>query len=92
MTLDEFRECIDEGAPDECWNCSAPRVTSIHGEVVVSHRLVWETIKNRAIPPGMFLVRTCRNTVCVNPSHMELMTKDEQFLYCVHNRARVEPG
>ncbi len=40
------------------------------------HRWMWERV-NGSIPPGFECHHTCGNRVCVNPSHMELLTKKE---------------
>jgi hypothetical protein len=43
---------------------------------VLAHRLVW--VRHRGpIPDGMQLDHLCRNTGCVNPDHLELVTNAE---------------
>ncbi|WP_079970580.1 HNH endonuclease signature motif containing protein [Salmonella enterica] len=38
-----------------------------------SHRLSW-FLKYGDIPPGMLVDHKCHNTLCVNPSHLRLVT------------------
>ena len=44
----------------------------INGDVFLAHRVVYELIKNK-IPRGMVLDHLCRNILCVNPEHLEIV-------------------
>ncbi len=46
------------------------------GKYLGAHRLFYERFKEK-IPKGMFIDHLCRNTICVNPSHMEVVTPAE---------------
>jgi hypothetical protein len=50
-----------------------PRVT------VKAHRFAWEE-RNGPLPTGLHLDHLCRNTLCVNPDHLEMVTPRENNL------------
>jgi len=45
---------------------------------VLAHRWAYETY-NGLIPPGMVIDHLCRNTLCVNPAHLEAVTVQENL-------------
>lgn len=49
------------------------------GSQPLAHRLVYELVVG-PIPPGLTLDHLCRNTMCVNPWHMEPVTSAENVL------------
>ena len=52
---------------------------SLDGRKVGAHRLAWVLQHNEPIPVDMEIDHICRNTICVNPAHMELVTKQENL-------------
>lgn len=46
------------------------------GERVV-HRVLYEHFHNQEIPPGLQGDHLCRNRICVNPVHQELVTPSQ---------------
>jgi hypothetical protein len=46
------------------------------GVVNMAHRFAWETLVG-PIPDGLELDHLCRNTLCVNPDHLEPVTQAE---------------
>lgn len=67
---------------DECWiwaGHKSPRgygAFRFNGRVVRAHRYAWES-SNGPIPEGLEIDHQCRVTSCVNPSHLKIVTRDE---------------
>jgi hypothetical protein len=49
------------------------------GRVQLPHRVFYE-LANGPIPKGLEADHLCRNTLCVNPDHIELVTHRENIL------------
>ena len=72
---------------DGCWEwiggCNRGygmfRFTLPGGELVqiYAHRFAYETLTETIIPDGLTVDHLCKNTRCVNPSHMEIVTLSE---------------
>lgn len=61
-----------------CWNYAGTINPAGYGQIrqTTAHRYFWETIRG-PIPAGLQLDHLCRNKRCVNPSHLEPVTHDE---------------
>jgi hypothetical protein len=53
-----------------------------------AHRLVWEILVGQ-IPSGLSIDHLCLNKLCVNPAHLELVTRGENSRRAMKNRERV---
>lgn len=51
-------------------------VTDHAGSSVLIHRKVWEE-SNGPIPDGLTIDHLCRQKTCINPDHMEVVTRGE---------------
>lgn len=81
-------------ADGDCWEWKGRDNDRGYAQVVIDgsrryvHRLVWETLVG-PIPNGLELDHLCRNTLCVNPDHLEVVSHAENVKRgnCgVHNR------
>ena len=45
------------------------------GRMVTAHRWYWEQ-ENGLVPDGLEMDHLCRNTLCVNPDHLEAVTRE----------------
>ena len=49
---------------------------SVDGSMRLVHRLAWEVVMG-PLEPGMEIDHLCRNRTCLNPAHLEPVTKEE---------------
>lgn len=72
-------------APDGCWlwlnapNNSGYGGLSFAGKRYVAHRLSYE-IYRETIPVGLVIDHLCKQKLCVNPNHLEVVTNKENQL------------
>ena len=70
---------------DMCWRWTAARdrdgygVFKESGHMIFAHRKAYALLRGE-IPSGLTIDHLCRNTGCVNPSHMEPVTARENTL------------
>lgn len=81
-----------------CWVWTASTIKDGYGQigwrtkVVLAHRLSYEQLVSD-IPIGLELDHLCRNTSCVNPSHLEPVTHAENVrrgAWAIHARGEKE--
>jgi hypothetical protein len=86
VTNDLMTRLVDNVTLSEsgCWDWTGAtnsrgygRITFM-GRTTYAHRQVWETVVG-AIPDGLELDHLCRNTMCVNPDHLEPVTHAENI-------------
>jgi hypothetical protein len=71
---------IDEEAG--CWSWKGNIDTSGYGRIrfrgqgIFAHRLFWVASRG-PIPPGLVIDHLCRNKACVNPTHLECVSRGE---------------
>ena len=67
-----------------CWVWGAAKTTKgygvirVAGRLVAAHRLAYELVRG-AIPDGLEPDHLCRHHACVNPAHMEPVTRSENI-------------
>lgn len=74
------------GGPDECWPWTASTYRNGYGQfgigrakVFCSHRIAWE-LTHGPIPDTLTVDHLCKNRLCQNPAHMEIVTRGENSL------------
>jgi hypothetical protein len=83
-TVERFKAKV-QVAPSGCWEWLGGRLgqNSQYGQfsmaavgrpVVGAHRAAWELFRG-PIPEGLTIDHLCRNTICVNPDHLEPVTQ-----------------
>lgn len=76
-----FWSKVSGGTVDECWVWTAGNVQNGYasfrpdagGVLMLAHRFAYEDLRAQ-IPEGLQLDHLCRNTLCVNPWHLEPVT------------------
>lgn len=79
--------------PNGCWIWTAARdgqgygATKVKGRMVGAHRAIYEHLVGR-IPEGLHCDHLCRVRICVNPSHIEIVSCQENVLRGVGHSAQ----
>ena len=80
-----FKDKIEREAGTECWLWRGSTHKTGYGQVMrnyknlLAHRAVYEDMRG-TIPKGLTLDHLCRNRRCVNPDHLEIVTRGENVL------------
>jgi hypothetical protein len=93
-----FRSKYSENADTGCWDWSGTLLGNGYGQYyvgggqknrvqVLAHRFAFECCRG-AIPEGLCIDHLCRNRGCVNPDHMEPVTRGENVLRGVGRSAK----
>jgi len=78
--LDRFFAKVEEDPETECWNwtaCVSPEGYGkfhFEGKVVYAHRFAYMELI-REIPDELVLNKVCKSRVCVNPDHLDPVTR-----------------
>ncbi len=90
--LDRFLAKVDPGPTYDsgCWVWTAAKASIKLGQkgygrfwdgskYVPAHCFAYTQFTGRTIPDGWEIDHLCRNTLCVNPAHLEAVTKEENL-------------
>lgn len=81
--IKRFWDKVDKSG--SCWEWVGAKTSSGYGNVIwfgknaVAHRVSYQIIKGD-IPDGFDLDHLCRNRACVNPEHLEPVSRRENLL------------
>jgi hypothetical protein len=76
---------VDRRSDDECWAWTGSKKRNGYGEFMinghryVAHRWLYEQVHGQ-VAEGFELDHLCRNPACVNPGHLEPVTRRENQL------------
>jgi hypothetical protein len=85
---ERFWPKVDRRGPNECWPWLACVLGTGYGQIsagsreegmLLAHRVAY-TLLVGPIPDGLELDHLCRNRGCVNPAHLEPVTRQENVL------------
>lgn len=89
LSIEErFWSKVDKKSDNECWEWTGGKDSQNIGygkfymsytpvRIVSAHKVSWELYNNKTVPPGHVVFINCDNKSCVNPRHLELLTKEE---------------
>ncbi len=74
--------------PNECWNYTGRITKGGYG----NHKYYFEKFTGKIVPKGKTLDHLCKNKICANPNHLEIVTpaENKQRASKVLNRKKVE--
>ena len=84
-TEERFWSKVDFLSTGPCWSWTAAKNTSGYGvfqlgtKTTLAHRFAYKMMKGE-IPTGLSLDHLCRNRLCVNPLHLEPVTRGQNVL------------
>lgn len=98
--IDRFWKKVNKNGPNGCWVWKSGDNGKGYGKFYVegsgkvpyqyAHRLSWE-MANGAIPDDLWVLHSCDNPTCINPSHLFLGTQTDNMRDAA-NKGRIKGG
>lgn len=89
--IDRFWSKVQVSTNKHCWLWRAGKFISGYGEFslnnkpYLAHRVAYEIFFDKKIPKNLELHHICKNRLCVNPDHLELVTRKEHVSKTDHS-------
>lgn len=100
-SLRTFWKDVDKHGPmwngTPCWIWTGMKgsggygIKAVRHKNKVAHRVSWQLLRGE-IPPGLTLDHLCLRPSCVNPDHLEVVTRGENTARANRRRAKVYQG
>ena len=87
---------LSQGKPGMCWPWQGPLSSHGYGMFIengartYAHRIAYEAVHGE-LPEGMTIDHTCRVRSCVNPVHLEAVTRGDNLRRAVAHRRPQKP-
>jgi hypothetical protein len=95
--LGRFWSKVEVAGPDDCWPWRSKVDTYGRFRIlrdfraIGSHVFSWILANRQEVPPGLFVLHSCDNKRCVNPTHLSVGTVGENAKQAVE-RGLVDPS
>ena|SRR3990172_13318213 len=86
LDIEAFWSKVRRGAKEDCWPWLAGTTGDSYGQfcvpgrILYAHRVAWGIANGLDIPPGIEVLHSCDNPICVNPTHLHLGTHRDNML------------
>lgn len=96
LLIDRFWRRVDKSGGCWLWKGSVQRnygavTIPLTRRTVKAHRLAWEIVNGRPVPPRAYVLHSCDTPLCVNPAHLRLGTPADN-VRDMHARGRSWQG
>lgn len=102
LVIDRFWSQVRIGAPDDCWPWTGRRSALNYGNFgiqtpagwtsMASHRFAYILMTGTDVPRRLHIDHLCRNPICCNPRHAEVVTCRENAIRGIEARSGAPIG
>ena len=98
-TDERFWAKVDKRQDNECWPWQGAKTAAGYGlfwperrTTVTAHRYMYELYYDEEVPVGIDVHHICYNKTCVNPHHLQVMSKLENTRDAYKNKTHCAKG